>query len=282
MSDAPRLRLGVIGDPVEHSISPAMQQPAIDALGISAVYERWHTPLDELPARIESLRASDVLGANVTVPHKERVLLLVDEVSDLAQRAGAVNTISNRQGRLVGDNTDVSGLKSSLQRHSDALASCRAVVLGAGGAARAVVLSLEDVGAGRISVLNRTIERAERLRDDLAPAPVVAIASGTVAASDALRSADVLINATALGWKRGELPLSPDEIALLPESCLVVDITYRDTDLLEAARARGLRTLDGLEMLVFQGARSLEIWTGMTPSIDLMMTAALAARAARS
>ncbi len=127
-----------------------MQQPALDALGIPAIYERWHTPLDELPARIESLRASDVLGANVTVPHKEHVLPLVDEVSELAQRAGAVNTISNRDGRLFGDNTDVSGLERSLQLHSDTLANCRAVVLGAGGAARAVVLSLEAVGAGHI------------------------------------------------------------------------------------------------------------------------------------
>jgi shikimate dehydrogenase len=282
MINAPRLRLGVIGDPVEHSISPAMQQPALDALGIAATYERWHTPLDQLPARIEALRALDVLGANVTVPHKEHVLSLVDEVSELALRAGAINTISNRDGHLVGDNTDVYGLSRSLQLHADTLPGCQAVVLGAGGAARAVVLSLEAVGARQIAVLNRTVERAERLRDELAPAPVVAIASGSGAVDDAIRSADVLINATALGWKRGELPLDPAHIAMLPEAALVVDITYRDTDLLEAARERGLRTLDGLEMLVFQGARSLEIWTGATPPIELMLTAALQARAARS
>lgn len=282
MSDAVRLRLGVIGDPVEHSISPAMQQPALDALGIPATYERWHTPLDELPVRIASLRAVDVIGANVTVPHKEHVLPLVDEVSDLARRAGAVNTIANRDGRLIGDNTDVYGLGRSLQLHADKLSGCQAVVLGAGGAARAAVLSLESVGAARIAVLNRTIERAERLRDDLAPAPVVAIASDSTEANDALRSADLLINATALGWKRGELPLEPGRIARLPERALVVDITYRDTDLLDESRARGLRTLDGLEMLVFQGARSLEIWTGTTPPVDIMLTAARAARAARS
>ena len=282
MIHAPRLRLGVIGDPVEHSISPAMQQPALDALGIPATYERWHTPLDELSDRIALLRASDVIGANVTVPHKEHVLSLVDELSDLARRVGAVNTISNRHGRLFGDNTDVYGLSRSLQRHSDKLLGCQAVVLGAGGAARAVALALESVGAGQISVLNRTIERAERLRDDLAPAPIVAIADGSAEADDALRSAGVLINATALGWKRGETPLQSSRLTMLPDTALVVDITYRDTDLLEAARARGLQTLDGLEMLVFQGARSLEIWTGVTPPIDIMMSAALAARAARS
>jgi shikimate dehydrogenase len=282
MPDSDRLRLGVIGDPVAHSISPAMQQPALDALGIPATYERWHTPLDELAARIESLRATDVIGANVTVPHKEHVLPLVDEVSELARRAGAVNTISNREGRLFGDNTDVYGLAHSLRGHIDDLNGCQAAVLGAGGAARAVVLSLESVGAGQIFVLNRSVERAERLRDDLAPAPVQAVASDSRQTGEALRTADLVINATALGWKRGELPLSIDQIALLRADATVVDITYRDTDLLEAARARGLQTLDGLEMLVFQGARSLQIWTGMEPPVDIMMAAALAARAARS
>ena len=282
MEGAPRFRLGVIGDPVEHSISPAMQQPALDSLGVSATYDRWYTPLDELPGRIDSLRAADVLGANVTVPHKEHVFALVDEVSEIASRAGAVNTISNRNGRLYGDNTDVYGLARSLQGHVDDLTGCQAVVLGAGGAARAVVLALESVGAGRIAVLNRTIDRAERLQSDLAPAPVVAIAMGTPAAEAAIRSADVLINATAVGWKRGELSLETDSIASLSAATLVVDITYRDTDLLEAARDRGLRTVDGLEMLVFQGARSLEIWTGHEAPVEIMMAAARAARAARS
>jgi shikimate dehydrogenase len=156
------------------------------------------------------------------------------------------------------------------------------VVLGAGGAARAVVLSLENVGAGRIFVLNRSLARAERLRDDLSPAPVEAVAADSGQATEALRVADLVINATALGWKRGELSLSMDQIALLRADATVVDITYRDTDLLEAARARGLQTLDGLEMLVFQGARSLQIWTGLEPPVDIMMAAALAARAARS
>lgn len=282
MNGTLRYRLGVIGDPVEHSISPAMQQPALDALGISATYERWHTPLAELPGRIDSLRAPDVLGANVTVPHKEHVLSLVDDVSALALRAGAINTISNRDGYLRGDNTDVYGLAHALQRHAGDLTGCRAAILGAGGAARAAVLSLEAVGVGRIAVLNRTIERAERIRAELAPAPVDAIASDAPAAVDAVRSADLLINATALGWKRGELPLAPERIALLPDSALVVDITYRDTDLLDTARARGLRTLDGLEMLVFQGARSLEIWTGQPAPVAVMLDAAHAARAARS
>lgn len=259
-----------------------MQQPALDSMGIQTTYERWHTPLEQLGERIESLRAPDVLGANVTVPHKEHVLPLLDRVSDLALRAGAVNTISNLNGLLSGDNTDVYGLARSLRLHEDRLAGAHAVVLGAGGAARAVVLALEDVGVACIDLLNRSIERAERLRDDLAPAPVFAIASETQHARDALGSADIVINATSLGWKRGESPLSAEEIERIDAGALVVDITYRETDMLAAARSRGIRTLDGLEMLVFQGARSLEIWTDRTPPVDVMMEAALAARAART
>lgn len=282
MAQDNRLLLGVVGDPVEHSISPAMHQPALDAMRIPAVYGRWQTSLEELPDRINSLRATQVIGANITVPHKQNVVPLVDDVSKRALRAGAVNTILNRNGRLFGDNTDVYGLARSLQLHDDKLDGCQAVVLGAGGAARGVVLALESVGATRISVLNRSIERAEQLRDDLAPAPVIAIASGSIAALDALGSAQVVINATTLGWKRGETPLDPDQIAQIANDALVFDITYRDTDLLETARARGLRTLDGLEMLVFQGARSLEIWTGRQPPVEIMMAAAIAARAARA
>lgn len=282
MPAAGRLWLGVIGDPVEQSISPAMHQPALDAMRIPATYERWPTSLEELPGRIASLRAIDVLGANVTVPHKEHVLPLVDETTTLARRAGAVNTILNRNGRLYGDNTDVYGLVRSLRLHHDALDGCQAVVLGAGGAARAVVLALESAGAGKISVLNRSLDRAERLRDDLAPAPVVAVQSDTSAAVEALETADIIVNATALGWKRGETPLAPEQIALLRNDALVVDLTYRNTDLLDAARARGLRTLDGLEMLVFQGARSLQIWTGKEPPVEIMLEAARTARAARA
>ena len=166
--------------------------------------------------------------------------------------------------------------------HDERLAGCRAVVLGAGGAARASVLALEHVGAGQIAVVNRSLERAERLRQDLEPAPVVAIASDSTEAVEELREARVLINATALGWKRGEMPLTAEQIGYLPGDALVVDITYRDTDLLELARGRGLRVVDGLEMLVFQGARSFEIWTGQPAPVEIMMSAALAARTARS
>lgn len=277
-----RARVGVIGDPVEHSISPAMQQPALDVLGIDATYERWQTPLDGLPARIESLRLPDALGANVTVPHKLAVMPLVDEVSPLARRAGAVNTIVNRDGQVFGDNTDVHGFAASLSGAFGELGPIRAVALGAGGASRAVILALESAGAGEIVLWSRDRAKSERLTAELAPAPIRPIDADQTALRRELSGASVLVNATPLGWRAGEHPIPLESLAYLPARAIVVDLTYRDTDLLLAARARGLRTLDGLGMLVHQGAKALELWTGKPAPVELMMAAAIAARTARA
>jgi shikimate dehydrogenase len=272
-----RKRLGVIGDPVAHSISPAMQQPALDALGIDAVYERWHTPLAELPERIASLRAADVLGANVTVPHKQAVIPMVDEVSPLALKAGAVNTVINRNGRLLGDNTDVYGFATSLQQVCPDVGERAAIILGAGGASRAVVLGLQELGVSRITIVNRNRQRAELLRDDL-DAPTVAVAESAV---PLLPETAVLINATSLGWHAGELPIDAALLDLLPANALVMDLTYRETDLLIAAAKRGLQTLDGLGMLVYQGERAFERFTGQHAPVEVMWAAAREARAPR-
>lgn len=254
-----------------------MQQPALDALGINAVYERWHTPLEELPARIASLRAADVLGANVTVPHKQAVIPLIDEVSPLAIKAGAVNTVINRDGSLFGDNTDVYGVVASLRQASGALGGVEAVILGAGGASRAVVLGLHELGVAQIALVNRNRERAERLRDDLG-VPGIAIAESAEAL---LPTAGLLINATSLGWHRGEMPIDALLLDLLPDNALVMDLTYRETDLLLAAGARGLQTLDGLGMLVYQGVLAFERFTGQQAPVDVVWEAALKARAPR-
>lgn len=275
-----RFRVGVIGDPVAHSISPAMHQPALDSLGVAATYERWHTPLADLPARIESLRMPDVLGANVTVPHKLAVMPLIDHVSALATRAGAVNTIVNRDGVLHGDNTDVYGFQRSLL-DACADASTRTVlILGAGGAARGVALALEAIGVPRVIVQNRNPERMADLIADLAPLAIEAI--GPDGLPSALTHAGIVVNATALGWHPGETPLAAELLDLCGAETLVVDLTYRDTDLLRAARARGLATLDGLAMLVHQGARALELWTGKEAPVAIMMDAAIRERAARA
>ncbi len=281
MSAVSRLRVGVIGDPVAHSISPAMQQPAFDALGIPATYERWHTPASELPNRIASLRKPDVLGANVTVPHKLAVMELVNEVSPLARRAGAVNTIVNRDGTLLGDNTDVYGFATSVITAFPDAPNQRALVLGAGGAARAVVLGLDQIGVEDITVANRNPERANRLANDLAPISVGVISIDGDMMLRAVERAGILVNATSVGWHSGELPLDSEFLSLLLIDAIVVDLTYRGTDLLIAARSRGNGTLDGLPMLVHQGAKAFELFTGQAAPVDIMMTAAFEAREAR-
>jgi shikimate dehydrogenase len=271
-------RLGVIGDPVAHSLSPALHQPALDLLRIPARYERWHTPGDQLPDRIASLREPLALGASVTVPHKVRVLDLVDDVSPAARRAGAVNTVVNREGWLTGDNTDIYGFGVSLREALPGAIPDVALVLGAGGAARAVVLALEASGVREIVVANRDSERVRRLVADLAPAPARPIPFDDATLASELPRASVLVNATALGWHAGEMPLDARMLDLLPVTAVVADLTYRDTDLLIAAAARGLRTVDGLPMLVHQGARAFELWTGHPAPVATMLEAARRAR----
>jgi shikimate dehydrogenase len=271
------LRLGVIGDPVAHSISPAMQQPALDALRVNAIYERWQTSASELPARINSLRQPGMLGANVTVPHKQAVMALLDDVTPLAQRVGAVNTIVNKDGRLSGDNTDVYGFTTALLEVCPDAANRRVVLLGAGGAARGVALALSQIGVLSITIANRNAGRAQVLCDELGLANL----QPTALADAPFAGADVLINATSLGWHAGESPINPRDLASLPPRALVVDLTYRDTDLLDAARARGLATLDGLGMLVHQGALAFERFTGQPAPLDVMWNAARLARAPR-
>lgn len=271
-------RLGIIGNPVAHSLSPALHQPALDALGIPATYERWPTTADELPGRIAGLRDPDALGASVTVPHKLAVMALVDAVSPQARRAGAVNTVVNRDGSLFGDNTDINGFATSLGEALNGTTARSAVVLGAGGAARAVVLALESFGVGEIVVVNRDVAKAARLANDLHPAPVRPAGLDETTLAAELPKAEALVNATSLGWHAGEAPLDLAMLALLPRGALVADLTYRDTDLLNAATERGLPTLDGLGMLVYQGVRAFELWTGQRPPVELMLAAAKRAR----
>ena len=274
------LRLGLIGDPIAHSLSPAIQQPALDALGVPARYELWPTPVPDLPTRIAALRARDVLGANVTVPHKVAAMELVDDVSPTARRAGAINTIVNREGRLTGDNTDVHGFGAALAEVCSDVSSRSVLILGAGGAARAVVLALEGMGPAGIALANRDLTRGRRLAADLGPTAIRVVTYDDKALSGELARAGLLINATSIGWHRGEAPLPLRLLAALPGGALVVDLTYRETDLLMAARERGLAVLDGLPMLVHQGARALELWTGHPAPLATMLEAARRARKA--
>ncbi|HZU76874.1 MAG TPA: shikimate dehydrogenase [Dehalococcoidia bacterium] len=272
---------GLIGHPVGHSISPQFQQAAFDALGIDARYERWDTPPEGLAPRVAALRHEPYLGANVTVPHKEAVLPLLDAVEPLAHRAGAVNTIVREDGRLRGYNTDVAGFRRALaERGSFSAAAKRALVLGAGGAARAVVLALELEAARSVTVANRRHERALRLVEELrsrSGPPLTALPWEAAQQPEMLRSVELLVHCTTIGMAGSaaarELPVRPEALAPHVFVCDVV-ANPRRTPLLLAAEAAGCRTLGGLPMLVYQGAASFELWTGRAAPVAVMLAAA--------
>ena len=269
-------RLGLIGDPVEHSLSPAFQQAALDELGIPVRYELLHTPAEQIVRRLEELRSGDFLGVNVTVPHKEAFFAAIDECSDTAKRAGAVNTITCRDGRLIGDNTDVHGFVQSLQDAGYRFQDSQAIVLGAGGAARAVIVGLLDSGVDQVIVGNRTIERAQAIVDGLAESRVVPVTLPEV--HEHAGQASLIVNATSLGWQHETLPIDRSIFGQLLPGAIAFDLTYKPTIFLATAREFGVQSVDGFAMLVNQGARSFEIWTGQPAPLDVMWKAANAAR----
>ncbi len=274
-------RVGIIGYPLGHSISPAFQQAAFDELEIDARYETWVTPADELATRVESLRSGDVLGANVTVPHKQAVMPLLDEILPVAESIGAVNTIINRDGFLIGANTDAAGFTRSLEEEARFTAARkRALVVGAGGAARAVAYGLAWEGVSELVIVNRTTERAEELARDVSEATAVETRGESFGDLSGDGSFDLIVNCTSIGMAGGPEPDGAPPVGeLLGRGVLVCDLVYnpRETPLLELARERGARVLGGIGMLVYQGAASFEFWTDREAPEDIMYSAALKA-----
>lgn len=274
-----RTRLaGVIGDPVAHSLSPAMHNAAYAALGLDWCYLPLHVTPARLEAALRGLVALGFAGANVTIPHKERAAALADELTPAARAVGAVNTLTVRGEELLGDNTDVGGTLMAVAEAGVELEGRRAVVLGAGGSARAVVYALAEAGAA-VTVANRTPTRAEELVQDLAPrvrgeveALPLADAGGLQAR---LAGAALLVNTTPVGMQPGpDLSPLPAGVRCGPE-LTVLDLVYapRRTRLLRLAAARGCRTIEGLRVLVHQGALSFTIWTGRAAPLEAMARA---------
>jgi len=272
--------VGLIGNKLSHSISPQFQQAAFDYRGLDISYEVWETAADDLPGVMEKLRDTSKLGANVTIPYKETVLPLLDNVDNDARRIRAVNTIVNREGKLIGYNTDGSGFMRAL-RDDGAFSpkNKRVVLLGAGGAARAVGFALVGAGVKSLIILNRTKSRGEALAWDLkiSDTEVIALSWKDSRTLTALTECDLLVNCTSVGMKdspgEGKSPLG---MGLIPKRALVYDVVYNpmETPLLYAAKKAGARTLGGLPMLVYQGAASFELWTGKSAPVDIMMRVA--------
>jgi shikimate dehydrogenase len=268
-------RLVLIGHPVAHSLSAAMQQAALDAAGIDARYELLDVAVPELPEVIERLRDDEFLGANVTIPHKERAVPLVDRLTEDAQSTGAVNTITREGRRLVGHNTDVPGFKVALDELIGRQKMPRtAVVLGAGGGARAVVHGLITAGFQRIIVFNRHLHRAEGMvrffGRSAAHMELRAMPWHESIIEVELSKTKILVNASSVGL---EADVSPISAELLPPELLVLDLVYRPrrTRLLADAEAAGAAaTMNGEVMLLHQGAAAFELWTGQPAPLDLM------------
>ena len=279
--------LGIIGFPIRHSISPVFQQAALDYCGIDATYRAWEVAPDEVGAFVQGLRKPEVLGINVTVPHKEAVISYLDEVDDWATEAVAVNTIVNRSERLTGHNTDGYGFLRALQEEGAFDPKGRRVlILGAGGAARGVVLALIRANVDQLTVANRTVSRAQRLAE-LARASGVTSEAIPLSGSDlteAAAQAELIVNCTTIGMAHGPdekgTPLSWRQIR---PTALVYDLVYNplETPLLRDAVKAGARTLGGISMLVYLGAASFEMWTGQPAPVSVMLEAASRAMATR-
>jgi len=258
---------GIFGYPVEHTLSPAMHNAAFEALGLDYCYIPFSVHPDLLSAAIEGIRALNLLGVNITVPHKERVMPMLDKINGEASFIGAVNTIVSSDGQLTGYNTDGRGFMQSLSESGINVRERNVLIVGAGGAARAIGYYLaQEVKA--LYIYGRTRERAERLVQDLKKVAVNVSTLQDISPADRFH---MIINATPLGL-RDDDPL-PLDTGLLHREQMVCDLIYRDTRFLREASKRGCATLNGLGMLLWQGVFAFELWTGRRPDVEIMRKA---------
>jgi len=271
---------GVIGDPVEHTMSPVMHNTAFRQLGLDYAYLAFRVKGEALAAAIKGLKALNIRGLNVTIPHKVTVLPLLDRLDPLAEKIGAVNTIVNDAGVLTGYNTDAAGFLQALREKDTEPRGKQVLLLGAGGAARAIGFILAENGA-QLSILNRMQELswAEDLAIRLSRSYDIKVSFGELNAENlrrAIDGTDILVNATSVGMTPGA-DRTPVSAALLCSKLVVFDIVYNpfETRLIREAKDAGARTIDGLEMLVWQGALAFELWTDKKPPVEVMRQSAL-------
>ncbi len=267
--------VGVIGHPIKHTLSPAMHNYAFNKLNLDYVYLPFDISSTGLKDSLKGMIALGIKGINVTIPHKERIMEYMDELSDSAKIVGAVNTVVNDNGTLIGYNTDVNGIIETLKEFKDDINGKTVSVLGAGGAARSVIYTLiNNFNVKKINIINRTVEKAESLKDyfsskmlfekiktyELIPPDVTEI----------LAKSKLIINASSIGMS----PEDDDSPTTIPESFsnnqIVFDIVYnpRETKFLALAKSQGALTINGLKMFVEQGAKSFELWTNETMPTD--------------
>ena len=269
---------GVIGEPIEHTLSPLMHNAAFEALKLDYVFLAFRVKPAEVESAVNGMRALNIRGLNVTMPHKSTVIKHLDRVDLSAQIVNSVNTILNKENLLFGFNTDGVGAFKALKENGVELKGRKVLLLGAGGAARAIAYTMAKE-ADELAVLNRTVKQAQALAKLLEKSFNKKISTGSLSPSDIqsnLQDSDILINATSVGMKpkAEESPVPPK---LLRSNLAVMDIVYNplETKLAKDAKAAGARVVSGVEMLIYQGAASFELWTGKSAPVEVMRQAAL-------
>ncbi|MBK3331727.1 shikimate dehydrogenase [Persephonella atlantica] len=263
---------GIIGYPVKHSKSPQFQTAAFRHKNINAVYLPFEVKPENLKKAVNGIKALSIRGINITVPHKEEVIRYLDETSEEVQFIGACNTVKNIDGYLIGYNTDAYGFIEGLKEIEPQFQDKTFLILGAGGASRAVLYGLIREGAEKIFVANRTIDRVFQIIQDFSklnrfiqeiiiPVPLDKV-------EDYLSSTDIIVNTTSVGLKDEDPPLF--DYSKVQKKHTVVDIIYKKTKLLKVAEEKGCRWQDGLPMLLYQGAKAFEIWTGEKAPVEVM------------
>ena len=264
---------GIIGDPVEHSLSPIMHNTAFEALGLDYAFLAFRVKPACVAAAVESMRALNIRGLNVTMPHKTTVMASLDRTDLSAQIIGSVNTILNKENLLLGFNTDGAGAVKALKENGVELKGRKVLLLGAGGAARAIAYAVAKE-ADELAVLNRTVKHAQTLSKLIERSVNKKIAVGSLSPSDVeqnLQDSDILINATSIGMKPRS-DTSPIPPKLLRSNLSVMDIVYNplETRLVKDAKGAGAKIVSGVEMLIYQGAAAFEIWTGKSAPVGVM------------
>ncbi|PFM65678.1 shikimate dehydrogenase [Bacillus cereus] len=262
---------GVIGNPIGHSLSPVMHNDAFEHLNMDAHYHAFLVEEETLGEAVKGLKALGISGFNVTTPHKVAIMEYLDEVAPLAEQIGAVNTVVHREGKLIGYNTDGIGFVRALQSISkDPLQEKRILLIGAGGASRAIYFSLADVGVKAIDIANRTVDKAENLIAGCM-GNVNSHALSLERAAEVQGEYDIIIQTTTIGM-HPHVEYTPLEIRSLKQGTIVSDIIYNpfETKILGDAKEQGATIQNGIDMFVYQGALAFEMWTGCVPNIDRM------------
>jgi shikimate dehydrogenase len=255
---------GIFGYPIEHTLSPSMHNAAFQNLGLDVCYVPFMVLPEALPDAVMAIRSLNMLGVNITIPYKEKVIPLLDKVNEEASFIGAVNTVTNAEGVLTGYNTDGRGFLSSLTEEGISIEGKNIFIIGAGGASRAVSYYLSEK-ASSLSLFDTDRPKAQKLANDLG---MIRSNVCLIQKVENMTQPDIVINATPLGLKSYDpLPFNPD---LITSEMVICDLIYKKTGLLKEAELRGAKIIDGSGMLLWQGAIAFELWTGVKPPIDIM------------